>query len=372
MTRIDPAFLKQVGRVWDYAALLPVRAPTTAPSLGEGNTPLVRIDTLNRKLGLPHLYLKLEGVNPTAAFKDRQHTVNMAVARELGYRRALISTTGNAGTACAAYAARAGIALLVITDPKSPPEQRGLMRLFGAYVTTPHQQGPLMNHAREMMDILVREHAFYPATSQGTYSGPSNPYGVEGYKTIAYETAAQLGRAPDRMCIPTSGGDALYGPYKGFREMQELGVIAHLPRMTACQPTGANFIVQAIRAGARHLSSISPHTFAISIGDPTGGQQILEAIRQTGGDAWEVTDEDLLEAMRLLGHHGICVEGASAAPIAALRRQVELGNIDREEVIVAVLTGSGIKWPAQVETAVGALAELLPDDINVILGAMEG
>lgn len=372
MQRIDPAVLKRAGRVWDYAPLLPVRAPAAAPTLGEGNTPLVRVHGLNRELGLPNLYLKLECVNPTAAFKDRQHSVNMAVAGELGYSRALITTTGNAGTACAAYAARAGISLLVITDPKSPAEQRRLMRLFGAHITAPGKPGPVMNHAREMMDILVRQHGFYPATSQGTFCGPSNPYGVEGYKTIAYEVAAQLGRAPDRMCVPTSGGDALYGPYKGFREMQELGMITNLPRMTACQPTGANFIVQALRTGAEHLSSITPNTFAISIGDPSGGQQILDAIRRTGGDAWDAPDEDLLEAMRLLGRHGVCVEGASAAPIATLRRQMEAGTIDREEVIVAVLTGSGIKWPAQVDAAIGPSADLLPDDVEAILSTMDG
>src|SRR5277367_1924478 len=131
--RVDAGCLERAGRLWDYAPLLPTRDPEQARTLGEGNTPLVRIDTLNREIGVPNLYLKLESVNPTGAFKDRLHSVSMAVAREFGATRAVITTTGNSGVACAAYAARAGISLLIITDPGSSPEQRRLMRLFGAH-----------------------------------------------------------------------------------------------------------------------------------------------------------------------------------------------------------------------------------------------
>jgi threonine synthase len=368
---IDASSLARAGRVWDYAPLLPVRDASSPPTLGEGNTPLVRIEALNKELGLPNLHLKLETVNPTASFKDRYHTVSLAVARELGYRKALVTTAGNHGTACSAMAARAGISLLVITDPKSSPEQRRLMRLFGAHVTAPSQPGPVMPHARALMNTLVREHGFYPSTILGTYTGPANPYGVEGYKTIAFEVVAQLGRVPDRMCVPTSAGDALYGPYKGFREMLELGVIDQLPRMTSCQSTGANFIREAQRRNLDHIPTVTPTTFAISIGDPTGGQCILDAIRQTSGDAWEASDDELLEAVTLLGRHGVCVEGGAAAPVAALRRQVAARSVDPEEVIVAVLTGSGIKWPAQLDAAMGPAPPLLPDDVGAILGAME-
>lgn len=369
LSRVDPTFLKRAGRVWDCAPLLPARDPARAQTLGEGHTPLVRIEALNRALGLPNLSLKLESVNPTGSFKDRLHTVNLAVARELDFSRAVITTTGNSGVACAAYAARAGVSLLIITDPRSSPEQRRLMRLFGAQITAPSQLGPVMPNARALMNTLVREHGFYPCTVLGTHAGPANPYGIEGYKTIAFEVAAQLGRAPDRMCVPTSGGDALYGPFKGFREMRELGVSDRLPRMTACEPTGANFIVRALREGLDHLPTVEPNTFAISIGDPTGSQCILEAIRMSEGDAWDAEDAELLEAMALLGRHGVCVEGASAAPIATLRRQVAAAAIDPEECIVAVLTGSGVKWLAQIDAAIGPPPPLLPDDLSTLLAA---
>jgi threonine synthase len=371
LEQVDPAPFRKPGRVWDYAALLPVHAPEDAPNLGEGNTPLVRIPALNRQLGLPNLYLKLEAVNPTGSFKDRFHTVSLAVARELGYTRALVTTAGNHGTSCAAYGARAGISVLIITDPNSSPEQRRLMRLFGALVTAPSQPGPVMPLARELMVNLVREHGFYPSTVLGTFTGPATPYGVEGYKTLAFESAAQLGRAPDRFCAPSSAGDVLYGPYKGFRELQSLGLIDQIPRMTACQSAGANFAAETVRQGLKSMVTVEPTTFAISIGDPTGGQCLLDAIYATNGDAWDAPDAELLEAIALLGHHGVCVEGASAAPVAALRRQVEAGTLNRDELIVAVLTGSGAKWPAQLEAAIGPTPPFLPDDPASLLAAMD-
>src|SRR4029079_12696663 len=116
--------------------------------------------------------------------------------------------------------------------------------------------------------------------------------------------------------VPTSAGDALYGPYKGFRALRALGIIHRLPRMTACQSSGANFIVESLRRGLDHIPVVTPTTFAISIGDPNGGQCILDAIQQSGGDAWEAPDEELLECVGLLGRHGVCVEGASASPVA--------------------------------------------------------
>lgn len=366
----DRDAVARAGRLWEYASLLPVRDPLHAPTLGEGGTPLLRIDVLNAELGLPNLYLKVETVNPTGSFKDRLHAVGIGVAREFGYARAAIVTTGNSGVACAAMCARAGIDLLVITDPLSSPEQRRLMRLFGARITVPTKPGPVIVHAQALMEELVRRHNFYPCTVQGPYAGVGNPYGVEGYKTIAYEVAAQLGRAPDRMCVPTAGGDALYGPYRGFRDLLALGLIDALPKMTACQAEGANFAVRAVREGRDSFEALEPKTVALSIADPLGSGSILAAIRGSDGDAWDATDDELLDVVALLGRHGLCVEAASAAPVAAARKQAAAGVFDRNETIVAVLTGSGMKWPAQVDDAIGDV-ELLPDDAGAIIAAME-
>jgi threonine synthase len=372
MERVPADFAARPGRVWDYAALLPVRDIQGVPTLGEGNAPLVRLEGLNRELGLPDLWLKLEGINPTGAFKDRFHTVSLAVARELGFRRALVSTAGNHGTSCAAYAARAGLPLLVLLSPVSPPEQRRLMRLFGARVAVPRGSGSLMPALRSLIEPLVRDHGFYPSTVLGLMNGPANPYGVEGYKTIAYEIFGQLGGVPDRVCVPTAAGDVLYGPYKGFRELRQLGRTDRMPRMTACQSSEANPLVEAVRQGLDHVPTVEPASLAISIGDPTTSHCALEAIRRSDGDAWEAPDAGLLQAVALLGRHGVCVEAASATPIAALRRAVEAGRLDREERIVAVLTGTGMKWPAQIDAAIGPAPEPLPDDLAVVLAAFDG
>jgi threonine synthase len=371
LSGVDPAPFRQAGRVWSYSALLPVRQPEEAAALGEGGTPLVRIPALNRMLGLPNLYLKLEAVNPTASFKDRYHAVSLSVARELGYRRAVVTTAGNHGTSCAAYAAVAGLGLVIITHPDSSPEQRRLMHLFGARVTTPARRGPVMPLARALMEELVERHEFYPSTVLGTFTGPANPYGVEGYKTIAYEIAAQLGRVPHRVCVPTSAGDALYGPFRGFRELRSLGITESIPRMTACQSSGAAFLEMAVRTGAAAVGTVEPTTFALSIGDPTGGQYALTAIRESGGDAWAAPDEELLRAVALLGAHGVCVEGASAAPVAALRQRLAEGHQDPEELVVAVLTGSGLKWPGQLAAATGEVPPFLPDEPTVLLRSLE-
>lgn len=353
LNRVDRALPRGARRLNDYAPLLPIRDPQDLRTLGEGGTPLLRIDALNRELGLPNLYLKTETINPTGSFKDRLHAVSMTVARELGFSRAAIVTTGNSGVACAAYAARNSIRLTVITDPKAPMEHRRLMHCFGATIRVPETPGPVMPAARGLIETLVGKHGHYPCTALGTYGGPGNPYGVEGYKTIAFEIFGQLGRAPDRVCVPVSGGDALYGPFKGFRELRQLGLIETLPRMTACQATGANFAVRALRAGADALTPVEPHTIALSIGDPTGSQCILTALRESGGDAWDAPDDALLDAMRLLARHGLCVEAAAAAPVAALQRRRSADALDPAELIVAVLTGSGVRWPAQLAAAWG-------------------
>ena len=164
----------------------------------------------------PRIWLKDETRNPTGSFKDRLHAVSLTMARALGFRKAVASTTGNHGTALAAYAARAGMDALVFCDPRAPVVQRRLMQLFGARVVV------LADRAAHV-GWLVRERGWYPSTGM-TPEPVGTPYGVEGYKTIAYEVFFQLGgRFPERMLVPTSGGDAIYGPWKGFRELRALG-----------------------------------------------------------------------------------------------------------------------------------------------------
>ena len=364
LEKLDASFLC-FGRLWDYADLLPPSSAAAGPTLGEGGTPLLFIPELNDELGLPGLHLKLETRNPTATFKDRLHAVSMSMAKQFGATHAAIVTTGNSGVAAAAMAARAGIKLAVITDPTTPVEHLRMMKLFGAAVTVPGKRGPVVLQAAELMRSLVEEHNFYPCAVQGTYSGFGNPYGVEGYATIAYEVTAQLGGAPDRFLAPTAGGDALYGPFLGFKRLADAGLARLLPRMTACQAEGADYVVKAVAAGADHFTPIKPATEALSIGDPVGSTSILRAIEMSSGTALGAPDEDLFEVLAALGRFGICVEAASAAPVAAARRAVQTGELEVGETMVALLTGTGMRWPAQVDRAIGQ-SPTLPDDANVI------
>ena len=240
-----------------------------------------------------------------------------------------------------------------------------MMKLFGAAVTVPDKPGPVVLQAAELMRSLVEEYNFYPCTVQGTYLGFGNPYGVEGYATIAYEVAAQLGGAPDRFLAPTAGGDALYGPFLGFKRLADVGLTRRIPRMTACQAEGADFAVRAVIAGADHFTPIEPDTEALSIADPVGSTSILRAIKVSSGTALGAPDEELFEVMAVLGRFGICVEAASAAPVAAVRRAVRTGELEATETMVALLTGTGMRWPAQVDRAIGQVPTL-PADADVI------
>ena len=329
------AWTSRTGGLWRFRELLPPPADASIVTLAEGATPLVRLDGGDG----PRIWLKDETRNPTGSFKDRLHAVSLSMARVLGFGRAVASTTGNHGTALAAYAARAGMAALVFCDPRAPVVQRRLMQLFGARVAVLADRGA-------HLAWLVRERGWYPSTGM-TPEPVGTPYGVEGYKTIAYEVFFQLGaRFPGRMVVPTSGGDAIYGPWKGFRELRALGAPGNLPRMVAAQAAGCDPIVRGWRAGATTVPvHPDPRTMAVSIADETGGPASLRAIAESGGSAEAVPEEALLGAMRHLARQGIAVEPSSAASVAAALALAARGELASDEDVVCVLTGAGAKWP---------------------------
>ncbi|MFN8594494.1 MAG: pyridoxal-phosphate dependent enzyme [Thermomicrobiales bacterium] len=330
--------------LWGFHPLLPVQEPDVAISLGEGGTPLVRVPRLDDDIGVAALYLKNEGQQPTWSWKDRFNAVTIATARELGFSRIVSSSTGNHGASAAAYAAAAGMRCVVLLPDETPALLGDLIEAYGAraVVTRWQGRGPLLA-------TLVRDYGWFPATTLAPMPAGS-PYGIEGYKTIAYELIQQSHRAPlDFLFVPVGGGDGLYGIYKGWRECCSLGLVDDLPRFVACQPVGANPVVRAIREGHNAVGVVTAaHSMATSVREETAGDHVLEAVRASNGLAIDVAENEIRDATRLLARHGLAAEAASALAVAALIKASALGLLPEGARVGAVLTSMLLKWPEQL------------------------
>lgn len=323
--------------VWKYRALLPIsREPI---SLDEGGTPLYRVDRIAKSVGLKDVYVKHEGMNPTGSFKDRGMTVGVTKALELGMKTVACASTGNTSASLAVYGARAGVpAVVLLPSGKVALGKLAQALMHGAKVLS--IRGNFDDALKLVRDLCDRE-GFYLLNSV-------NPYRLEGQKTIAFEIADQLGwHAPDRIVLPVGNAGNITAIYKGFKELKKLGLIDSVPRMTGIQAEGASPIVAAIKNKAAAITPEShPETVAtaIRIGNPVNSIKALIAIRESGGTAETVTDNEIIHAQQELAYlEGIGVEPASASSIAGLRKLVELGVIGTDEKVVCVTTGHLLK-----------------------------
>lgn len=328
--------------VWRYRELLPVQGePIT---LQEGGTPLYHLKNIGKELGLPELYAKHEGMNPTGSFKDRGMTVGVSMAWELGMSTVACASPGNTSASLAAYAAKGGIPCVVLLPAgKVALGKIAQALMHGARVISIRGN---FDKALEMVHELC--------ISQGIYLLNSvNPYRLEGQKTIGFEAIDQLGgEVPDRLVLPVGNAGNISAVYKGLKELEALGFIDRLPMMTGIQAAGSQPVVRAIQ---QNLDVLVPETApetvatAIRIGAPVNAEKALVAIRATGGTAAAVTDEEILAMQRDLARkEGIGVEPASAASVAGVRKLAEEGLIDKDERIVCVVTGHLLKDPETV------------------------
>ena len=327
--------------VWRYKELLPVTIPPV--TLHEGGTPLYHLKKLGEEMGLPHLYAKHEGMNPSGSFKDRGMTVGVSMAIQLGKKSVACASTGNTSASLAVYAAKAGIpAVVLLPAGKVAVGKVAQALMHGAKVISIRGN---FDRALEMVHELCLSHGLYLLNS-------INPYRLEGQKTIGFEALDQLGEIPDRFVLPVGNAGNISAVYKGFLELQELGFIDRLPMMTGIQAQGSSPIVRAIRDNLPVvIPEANPETIAtaIRIGAPVNAEKALVAIRMTGGLAETVTDEEILQMQRDLARkEGIGVEPASAASVAGIRKLVDMGMIDRNEKIVCVVTGHLLKDPDTV------------------------
>ena len=351
--------------IWRFSALLPVAKQEHRVSLGEGNTPLLECPSIS-KLCDARILVKDEARNPTWSYKDRLACVATGMALQWGARVTTMASTGNHGAATAAYAARAGLDCVIFTLPTVPTAMLSLMQSYGAKVlsTTFYGRWRLVSYG-------VKTFGWYPMGNYVDALPTGNPYGGEGYKTIAYEICLQSGwRVPDMVVCPVGYGDGFHGIWKGFREMFDLGLIGKLPRMVAAEPEGgpiSNAIDKRLRYPVR---VVAKPTVAFSIRcDLTGVQSVL-TVRESGGTAVGVSDPEIMAAQTLLGREGVYAEPSSAAAVAAAVRLAKSGDIGNGDTVVCILTSSGLKDPGATASVQPRPPEIEPN-VDAMLRALK-
>jgi len=361
----EPSYGTGDQGIWRYRSFLPVTAdPVT---LGEGDTPLLEARRLDPSGGL---LLKNETVNPTGSFKDRPVAVAATVARELGLSGLLCASTGNTGVAVAAYAARAGLPAVCVVPETTPAAKMFQIEAVGARIVRVRGN---YSDAYELARAVAENYGWANLTS--TYV---NPYMLEGDKTVAFELFEQLKvRVPDWVLVPVGAGPLLAAIYKGF---EELGVSG--PRMVAVQAAGCAPVVRAFESGAKEVREWehSVKTAASSIADPLrgypeDGTRTLSVVRESGGKAIAVSEEQTRKAtIDLARSEGLLVEPGAAVAVAAYRKLADQKLIREGETAVIVLTGHGLKDPGAMHSAVGTTDEapaVEPGDVEALGTALE-
>jgi threonine synthase len=342
--------------LWRYHELLPVSSAKSVVSFGEGMTPLLPMERLGAGLGVSRLLMKDESPLPTGSFKARGGAVGVSRAAELGAAGVALPTNGNAGSAWAAYAARAALPCLVVMPIDAPKITRAECVAAGA--ETYLVDGLIGDAGRLIRAAVADRPGFQDASTL------REPYRLEGKKTIGLEIAEQLGwRVPDVIIFPTGGGVGLVGIAKGLRELRQLGWIGDtLPRLVAVQAAGCAPIVRAFDRQADETEpwpEARTEAFGLTVPDPLGGFLVLEAIRATGGTALAVTDEQLIASQRQAARAEgawVCPEGAACfAAVAQLRA---VGWLAESDEVVVVNTGAGLKY----EQTMPARPAVIPAD----------
>jgi len=335
--------------IWRYRALLPVDGE---PTVGRncGFTPLVRARNLGKALGLTQLYVKNDTVNhPTLSFKDRVVAVAVIKALEFGFSVVACASTGNLANSVAAHAAEGGLTSFVFI-----PSDLEQGKVLGTSIYAPNVVA--VDGTYDEVNRLCSE----VADKYGWAFVNINirPYYAEGSKTFGYEIAEQLGwRAPDHIIVPAAGGSLITKVWKGLKEFYNLGLLPAVPtRMHVAQAAGCGPIVNSVKAGSEIIRPVKqPRTIAksLAIGNPADGYYAFKAVKDSGGTGEHATDEEIVEAMKLLAAtEGIFSETAGGVTVAATRKLVEQGAIGRDEVTVISVTGHGLKTQ---EAVAGAL-----------------
>ena len=362
---VHPGATEAVG-LWRWADRLPRCRPENRISLGEGHSPLLAVPRLAADLGVEDLWIKNDSIMPTASFKDRAVALATSLALNYGRPGLVLSSSGNAGASGAAYAARAGLPLVVFVPASAPDAKLRQIAATGARLVT--IDGNTSDCCR-LADELARTRGWVNLTT--TYH---NPYGVDAYATLAYETARL---DPDVVLLPVSSGPVLGGIMKGYERLLAAGTIARIPRPIAVQSAACAPIVRAFETGGAIAPWDHQTTVASALNDTLAGYEhdgdyTLSWIRRHKGAAAAIDDETILAGVRRLARtEGILVEPSAAVPVAAIPTLIERGLISRDERILAVATGHGLKDLSWVDVTADRRGLSPEADISAFL-ASEG
>jgi threonine synthase len=322
--------------MWRYREAIPLRDDAHILSFDEGFTPLVAVELAGTRV-----WIKQDHLFPTGSYKDRGASILISVAQELGIAHVVEDSSGNAGCAIAAYCARGGIDCAIYVPEDTAAGKLAQIQLYGAdLVRVPGTR-------QDTADAVWQ-------AAQSTYyaSHSWNPFFFQGTKTFAYEVCEQLGwRAPDVVVLPTGNGTLLLGAYIGFRELLATGIVDRLPRLIAVQAAGCAPLYDAYLQGHSRPSSIAARpTLAegIAIAAPVRGQQILSAVRESGGAFLQVRDDEIVRSLRMICEQGFYVEPTAAATVAGIEQYVRGRGSAPEELIVSAFTGHGLKTTAKM------------------------
>lgn len=324
--------------LWRYIDILPVDKRPDCLKLQVGWTPLYKAQRLEEELNLEFLYIKDDGRNPTASFKDRASAIGVSKAIELNRAVMCAASTGNAASSLSGFAACAGIPTYIFVPSSAPQAKITQLLIYGSNVIL---VDGTYDEAFDLCTLAAKEFGWY------NRSCGINPYLVEGKKTVSFEIMEQLNwTVPDKIFMSVGDGCCISGAYKGFKEMLTLGLIDKLPKMIGVQAEGSNPVNRAFREGKNYFEYIKPDTIAdsISVGIPRNGLKALRALRESEGAVVDVKDTEIMEAMKVMARHtGVFGEPAGVTGFAGLRKMVGEGKIKNDEKIILIVTGNGLK-----------------------------
>ena len=357
--------VRRDNSMWRYRELLPVEETTPAPPLRVGWSPLYEAGRLAEQLGIAHLYVKDDGVNPTASLKDRASSMAVAKATEAGAKVIACSSTGNAASSLAGNAAAAGMQTYIFVPSRAPKGKVAQLMTFGATVIS--VQGSY-EETFELSKQAIEKWGWY------NRNAAINPYLSEGKKTVGLEIMEQLDwKVPDYIAISVGDGCTIAGLWKGLKDLHAIGFIDRLPRLISAQAEGCCPLNRSIETGEPwHPMEENTLADSIAVGVPRNADKALMAIRESNGLVVNVSDEEIMAAQKLLGRTcGVFGEPAGVTGTAGLKKLCAQGKISPDATVVSVVTGNGLK---DVANAIAACGEpiSIPSDMERLLTAFEG